>query len=227
MHCPEFESRLHAVLDNRGDPAADPALTAHAVLCEPCGDLLADQLAILATIERLKRAGLVHQRPKQRTRNHVSTSLRLAIAVAASMLLALGLVRQIRDRQSRIGDVTNNGSRSMNLSAGTLAIAAHGRASANHPRLNGGDWLLEAPRLPHHFRTYRGTLGQLALTLPSALHRLDEVDHYAPGFNNLRASFDLIWHTIVPSFPSSGKTNPSASDPERTTRSADGPPLLA
>jgi hypothetical protein len=215
MQCPEFESRLDWILDERRDPATDSALAAHAADCQPCSDLLAGQLAVLHAVLRLRHAHLVLEKPKR----PISRIVRPALAVAAAMLLALGAVWQLRERSTRLGDVASDGS-ALQLAngAGTLAIVARGRPAAQPALLNSGDWLLEAPRLPQHLRAYRGMLGQLAVSLPTALSRLDQVDQYAPGFNNLRASFDMIWHTLVPQLSAPGKENSDGFDPHPTTR---------
>lgn len=248
MQCPEFESRLHTLLDERRNPAADPSLSAHAANCEPCQELLDGQLAVVNTMARLKRAGIVLEknpptvrarlgassRPLQWTsaprasRMGLAAVLKSAAALAAAMLLALGLIWLLRGRESRLADVPLRGNRMMPMgsSARTLAMVASGRPAAARPqRFLGGDWLLEAPRLPEHFRTYRGTLGQLALALPSAFEHLEEVDLYAPGFNTLRASLGMIWHTLVYPFPSPSKDDDVA--PERTTRSHDSAVAVA
>jgi len=243
MQCPEFESRLHTLLDERRDPAADTSLSAHAANCEPCQELLDGQVAVVNTMARLKRAGIVLEKnqppvrarlaassrpfqwpsaPPPASRWRLAAVLKPAAALAAPMLLALGVAGLLRGHESRLADVPLRGNRVMPLgrSAGTLAMVARGRpTAARSQRFLGGDWLLEAPRLPEHFRTYRGTLGQLALALPTALEHLEDVDLYAPGFNNLRASLGMIWHTLVYPFPSTSKADDAA--PKRTTRSRD------
>jgi hypothetical protein len=218
MQCLEFESRLHAVLDERRDPATDASLADHAAFCEPCSDLLAGQFAVLQAMNRLKRTGLA---PEKRKRP-VSKLLRPVLALAAAMLLALGVFWQIRERNQSIGEVARGDRPAIHLGphVGTLAIAARGvPTNEHHLRMNGGDWLLEAPRLPHHLRAYRGTLGQLAISLPTALNRLDQVDQYAPGLSNLRASFDMFWHTLVPIVPAASKDDADSIHRQPTTRS--------
>jgi hypothetical protein len=76
------------------------------------------------------------------------------------------------------------------------------------------DWLIEAPRLPSHFRgSYRGTIDNLAVALPETVQRLDEVEHYAPGIRPIRISlgvlFDAFWRTI-----------PGTHDDEQPTRTS-------
>src|SRR5690349_91035 len=109
MQCPEFESRLDAILDQRRDPRADALLAAHAAFCEPCSDLLADQVTVLNTLNRLQRADLVVSRRMPPARLPASRSLPLVASVAAAMLLALGLVWQLRGRQDRVGEVARQG----------------------------------------------------------------------------------------------------------------------
>ena len=53
MNCHEFEHRLNAILDERGDPAADSRLLAHARQCAACGQMLAGQRLLLSGLRRL------------------------------------------------------------------------------------------------------------------------------------------------------------------------------
>src|SRR5262245_49973450 len=52
MQCPEFEARLHSLLDDRQSPEADATLVAHAAGCEPCNQLLVGQRLLLAGLRR-------------------------------------------------------------------------------------------------------------------------------------------------------------------------------
>ena len=52
MQCHEFENRLNAVLDERGEPQADPRLAAHARDCPPCRRLLAGQRALFTGLRQ-------------------------------------------------------------------------------------------------------------------------------------------------------------------------------
>ena len=67
--------------------------------------------------------------------------------------------------------------------------------------MTSADLLLEAPRLPTRFRTYRGAMDELAVAFPGAALRLDEMEHLAPGIRPLRASLAMIWDTLCRTIP--------------------------
>ena len=72
--------------------------------------------------------------------------------------------------------------------------------------LAGGQWIIEAPRLPQHLRNYRGALGELALAIPEAARQLDYVDQMSPSFRTLRVSLGEIWDTLCRTIPGARST---------------------
>lgn len=218
MQCPDFETRLHTLLDQRRDPRADEGLVAHAAWCDDCQSLLAGQVAILESLGRLKSSGCVLRRPISAAPRRRASRVRLALATAAAMLLALGIVMHTRNPQRSVGKVArDSGGMNLGQRAGAFALTTRGRPDSGEPPF-GGQWLLEAPRIPEHFRTYRGKLGHLAYALPSALQHMDE---YAPGFSNLRASFDMLWDLLRP-VPRSAHGEADDGERERTGWRGDG-----
>jgi hypothetical protein len=60
------------------------------------------------------------------------------------------------------------------------------------------EWLLEAPRLPAHWQTYRPTVDELVVAIPQVAHRLDEVDQWAVGLRPLRVLLVRVWEAFWP-----------------------------
>ena len=54
MRCPDFETRLNDVLDNRQPPEADRELLAHVTTCVHCSHMLQSYVSMLAGFQRLK-----------------------------------------------------------------------------------------------------------------------------------------------------------------------------
>src|SRR5436190_4347620 len=107
MHCHEFEERLNARLDDRGNPAADGRLAAHAADCEGCRQLLADHASLFAGLSRMNTSALRRDfarcvvaaaapaMPPVAARRSVGRTwlaLGADLASAAAMLLAISLV---------------------------------------------------------------------------------------------------------------------------------------
>jgi hypothetical protein len=60
------------------------------------------------------------------------------------------------------------------------------------------DLLLEAPRLPNHWQTYRPTVDELVVAIPRVTQRLDDVDQWAPGLRPLKLSLVRVWEALWP-----------------------------
>lgn len=232
MHCQDFERKLNEILDERGPVAADRDLAAHAADCEACGQLLAGQEVLLATVARLptpalsagfsRRAVVATARGLKPAQQQVESRAWLAmgtlLTAAAAMLLAVSLVWYARQGESvavadrPTPDPASELSPRPGMGGGTLAV---GHSS----------WLIEAPRLPSEIgRNYRGTLDNLATSLPETVQRLDEVERYAPGIKPLRISFTVLIEALWRAIPG-GDDEPSGK--VRTTQSPFDLPAIA
>lgn len=199
MQCREFENAMQAVLDERGRPEADPQLAAHASECEACGDLLLGQAALLDAVSRLASSQRCDLEPRRRS-PQIGTLT--SLAAAAAIVLAVSVAWRARHR-----DATN-------LAITNQRVLPGGSQAA----VGGGHWLIEGARLPRHLRHYRGAIGDLAVALPEAASRFEDVDHLAPGFRSLRVSLGVIWDTLRRTIPGShGELPPDAPDRPRTS----------
>jgi hypothetical protein len=208
MHCREFESRLNDILDDRGPPRADTQLAAHAEACEACRRLLDGQQALWnGLVQRplpSTSAGFARRVVQQAAPEVVISrgafarriwwALATVLSTAAAVLLVVSIVWQ-----ARRGSAPQPGESVVNVPNTTPTTP--NRAAPGGLAMAHGDWLIEAPRLPSRIHgTYRGTIDNLAVTLPETARRLDEVEHYAPGIRPIRISFgvllDALWRTI-------------------------------
>ena len=208
MHCREFESRLNDILDDRGQPRADTQLASHAEACDPCRRLLDGQQALFQGLAQrplpslsggFARRVVQHAAPEVVVARGVSSgriwwAVATVLSTAAAVLLVVSIVWQ-----ARRGQAPQPGESVVSLpetAPNTPNLAAPGGLAVAH-----GDWLIEAPRLPSRIRgSYRGTIDNLAVTIPETARRLDEVEHYAPGIRPIRLSLgvliDALWRTI-------------------------------
>jgi hypothetical protein len=207
MHCREFEERLNDLLDERERPADDRQLAAHAAQCGPCRQALAGHDALLSGLARAATpplgrdfarrviaatsAGPAPGRVHSAQRGWLAIGA--ALASAAAMLIGLSLAWRARDSDP-------------------AAIAGPTTASRGRPSLTGADLLIQAPRFPNHVRT---SFDELAIALPGAVDRLDEVEQIAPGIRPLRVSLFLIWDTLCRTVPGVRDSEPQPR--ERTT----------
>jgi hypothetical protein len=230
MQCREFEQRLNDVLDERGDPAADSGLLAHAEACKPCRTLLAGQRLLLSGLRSFPAPGLPRgfarqvlasadlsaaaSSPRKASRALLAGGTLLASAAAA--FLAVSLVWYARQREPGIAaapklesaaPLKNGKLRRQAVAGGTLALTHADRARGNWRQ---DEWLVEAPRLPDHLRE---SLDELADSLPESVQRYSEVERLAPGIRPLRLSFVLLWDTLFRALP--GVSN-EAPLPERS-----------
>jgi hypothetical protein len=219
MHCREFESRLNDILDDRGQPRADRQLAAHAEACDPCRQLLEGQQALFtglkhrplpATSTGFAARVVAQAAPAPTVTRSGSSSRRIGWALAtvlttaAAALLIVSLVWQ-----ARRGNVPQPSDNLVNH-APTAPSRPHRPPSGL--AMSQADWLIEAPRLPSHFRgSYQGTIDNLAVALPETVQRLDEVEHYAPGIRPIRISFGVLLEALWRTFP-------GTHDDERPTR---------
>jgi hypothetical protein len=220
MHCQEFEQRLNAMLDQRSSPSADARLAGHAARCEACRRLLAGHEALLVGVSRLAppaiRRDFAHrvvaaaalppvpaalpQRPRRRW-----LAAGTALASAAAMLIAASLVWYAQHNGpagSAPGEAARQSFVASGRRAGGFAMthvpSNRAAPSRKKPAMTGGDWLIQAPRLPDHFRN---SFDELAVALPGAVERLDEVEQIAPGIRPLRLSLSMIWDTLCRTIP--------------------------
>ena len=238
MHCHEFEKRLNVRLDERGNPAADDRLAAHAADCEGCRQLLADHASLFAGLSRMNMPALRRSFASRvvtaaapvttrfvapRSTDRTWLALGAALASAAAMLLAISLVWHARHRDAGLADNANpapswfGGSRSRLPGLAIAQPPYGGRKSAgrNAPAMTSADFFLAAPRLPSRLSAYRGAIDELAVAFPDAARRLDEMEHLAPGIRPLRASLAMIWDTLCRTIPTT-RSDPSA-PPNRTS----------
>ena len=234
MHCSEFHHRLNVVLDERRNPAADQRLADHASGCENCRQILNDQRALLSGLSRV-RTPLLPSNFAQRVvlAAEVQTSQaalrfrrlhrpiwRVAgalLAAAATMLLAVGTLWYARHREPVVAENGDAASPPVRARGGFRGFAVAtppraGRKSSKHASspVTSADLLLEAPRLPSRLR---GSLGEIAMGLPDAARRLDELEQLAPGLRPLRASLSLIWDTLCRTIPTGRSQSPEPARP--------------
>ena len=97
MQCEEFESRINAVHDERGDPRADARVADHADECEACADVLTSYQQVLNVVHSAtplemdtdpttKIVAQVQLAARRRRRLWMTL---VPLAVAASLLIAL------------------------------------------------------------------------------------------------------------------------------------------
>jgi hypothetical protein len=209
MHCREFESRLNDILDDRGQPRADAQLAAHAEACDGCREMLDGYQALFAGLTRRAFPSpsaefsqrVVEEVVPAVVVSHGASARRIGWAVAtvfttaAAVLLVVSLVWQAR----RGGPAPQSDHKL--VGAPNTPQQPHRGAAPGGLAVAHGDWLIEAPRLPSRIRgSYRGTIDNLAVTLPETVERLDEVEHFAPGIRPIRISLgvllDALWRTI-------------------------------
>jgi hypothetical protein len=62
MNCNQFETRFHSLLDQRGNPSADPALIEHAAQCGDCQRLLSGHATLALGLSLLPKRGIRRER---------------------------------------------------------------------------------------------------------------------------------------------------------------------
>jgi len=242
MICREFAHRLNEVLDERGNPRSDRAIAAHASDCPPCDELLADHELVLATVVHLPnisppsgfarrvvaQAAAQHQPMRKVPASRTWLAISTLLAAAAAMLLAVSLVWYVRQGEPIAVDQNQ-----IDRDQGPAIV---GQESPRSPVVSGGtrggslalgqsNWIVNAPRLPSELRrNYRGTLDNLAISLPQTVQRLDEVERYAPGIKPLRVSFRVVMEALWRAMPG-GEDEPATKS--RTTHWGLEPHALA
>src|SRR5262245_172997 len=110
MNCQEFEHRLNAILDERGDPTTDSRLLAHARYCPQCRELITGQRLLLSGVRKLTMPELGEDFSRRvmaqvvvRPAAVVSAgrawlALGVILASAAAVLLAVSVVWYARHR---------------------------------------------------------------------------------------------------------------------------------
>jgi hypothetical protein len=228
MQCREFEERLNEVLDERGSPASDLRLKAHASRCERCESLLAGYQSLMIGLAQSCPPALGRDFDRRvlaeaqalpvigRAANRAGRSwgtLGAALASAVAMLLAVSVAWYARNS----GDGTvarpfvGSGHGPNSLAFGNPGLVRQ-RESGGGPAFTGAELLIEAPRVTQHLRSYRGSFDDL---LPEAAQRFDEVERLAPGIRPLRVSLTMIWDTLCRTIP--GTHVDSSPPPERPT----------
>jgi hypothetical protein len=233
MRCREFEQRLNAVLDERSDPIADALLCAHAQTCAACRLLLDGQQVLLAGLPRsalpslppgfarrvVAEAAISAAAARPQSSKIVLAAATLLVSAAAA-LLALGLVWYARSRQPAGPQAVPLIAGEQKQRPGSQRFGGDGTLAVVQP-WNGGDWLVEAPRLPEHLRV---SLDELADTIPESVQRYGEVERLAPGIRPLRLSLALLWDTLFRALPGVPDSTPLREPPapQPTGRSASG-----
>jgi hypothetical protein len=225
MHCSTFQHRLDALLDDRRDPAADHLLCAHAASCRHCEQILTEHVVLLSAASRLDRpavaqdfsrrvvAAAVPAMPRSTTKLRWQTgpAIVAVLASAAAMLIAVSLVWLSRSNSG----VGPNGVASSGVGVWIrgFGIATPPHTQPNQPRstvpgMSIADVLLETPLLPQRFTAYRKRL-DLAVALPAAAQRLDEIEQASPGLRSLHASLSVIWETLFMTMPTPAGDSPA------------------
>lgn len=231
MRCREFERRLNALLDARKSPDNDPSLAAHAAECDDCRRLVRGQELLLAGLSQIKAprpgrnfaARVTAKVAPQRSSvvpYRAALLLVTSVASAAAVLMAISTFWYARQQggQTAAWPAAAPGSMVMKRQAPrTLAIMQPGQprpaiARAQPPAITGADWLIEAPRLPRRLRNYEEAIDELAVVLPEAALRLDEMEQIAPGIRPLRAALLIVWDTLCRTLPGARVDSPQ---PER------------
>jgi hypothetical protein len=240
MQCHEFEHLLNAILDQRQSPPADPLLTAHAARCYSCQQLLVGQQALFFGLAKLAvpsqgrefsrrvvaTATITPHRHVQLATRRAWFAVAAAASAAAAMLLAISLAWQARHRLPVLVDnqsltmPSTMAAKSAGSNASRLAILQSGRAPrriavSGQPTFTGGNLLLEAPRLSAHYRHYCGAMDELAIALPGAVERLEEMEQMAPGIRPLRVSLTIVWDALCRTLPGA-RSNASPPPPTRS-----------
>ena len=230
MHCREFERRLNAALDERKRPEADTSLTAHAAECEDCRQFLEGQELLFVGLSRIAAPSLgcdfapqVVAKAEMKRSPMVPFRARLLVATclgsAAAMLVALSTVWYARRsdavavQKSAAAASPIVASRQGNPSLAMIQPGGPRRSVApgGLTPVTGADWLIEAPRLPGHLRNCRGAIDELAIVLPEAALRLDEMEQMAPGIRPLRAALSIVWDTLCRTLPGARVDSPRPS----------------
>jgi hypothetical protein len=231
MHCSTFQHRLDALLDDRRDPAADHLLSAHAVNCHHCRQILAEHVALVAALSRLAKpeptpdfshrvvavAAPAMPRATTKFRWQTGPAIVAVLASAAAMLITVSMVWLSR---------TNSGAPQNGVASSGVRFWIRGFGIATPPRAQSkelrtaavvsiADVLLQTPRLPRRLGAYSDRI-DLAVALPVAAQRLDELERMSPGLRSLRASWSMIWETLFLSIPA------PASDSSPTPREGIG-----
>jgi hypothetical protein len=225
MHCREFDRRLNAALDERRPPQSDRWLAAHAASCENCRQHLNAHETLLVGLSEIAMPSLDREFARQVVQQASIDAPRPAIrrwfsvaaclASAAAMLLAVSAVwyaRQSRKNDGEAGRPRPSFAVGRQRGAVLAMAQAGGRTAARptHSTMTSADLLLEAPRLPEHFRGYRDAIDEFAVSFPEGALRLDEVERLAPGIRPLRLSLSMIWDTLCRTFPGARSESPPA-----------------
>lgn len=236
MQCHEFEDRLNLVLDQRGNPAADSRLRAHAARCDDCQQLLAGQAALFAGLERTPVAEIPHDfalrivhaahspelQPAPARQRHW-LAIGLGLATAATVLLAFSALWMSRSRSADQLAITRPAAvwwKRSRQPAGNFAMLQPGtRLGTKRPApslgITGADLLIEVPRLSAHLWHYSGAIDDFVIALPDAALSLEEMEQLAPGIRPLRISLALIWDTLCRTIPG-GRGEATSQPPEQT-----------
>ena len=228
MNCDDFENRLNDVLDERGQPQADPLLAEHAGECDDCRTRLAGSRVLLRGLAKLSTPPLsrdfaqrvvaqVHQpplatAPRPAARFWLACGVLLSSAAAALLAISIawyarrggeGMAREVREPRPELQSGPNRRQHG-------FAAALPGKVPAKASNFAaGGDLLIEAPRLPGHLRGYRGAIDQLAIALPQTARQFDQVEQLAPGFRPLRLSLEVVWDTLCRTIPGAHGDDPT------------------
>jgi len=228
MKCREFNDRLNDLLDERSEPAGDARLAGHARECASCRLLLEDQQVVLATLKEVRvpamgsdfarcvvaKASAADVARRQVAPQRMLWAVGTLLSTAAAALLVVSLIWQARQGAWPFAGQSIAVTEDSHIPE-QVDIAGPGRGAApSGLALGQADWLIEAPRLPSHIRgRYRGTVDNLAVTLPETVQRLDEVEHYAPGIKPIRISLGVLLDTLW-------RTLPGGNHDERPTRTS-------
>jgi hypothetical protein len=229
---------LNQVLDERGNPATDSRLTAHAARCDDCRQLLTGQAALFAGLERMPiaevrpatalrivQAACPPAIPPAPVGRHNWLAIGIGLATAATVLLAFSVLRLSRSREEDQVVATQPGApwwkRTQQRGPGFAMFQPGARRAAKAPEarvgITGADLLIEVPRLPGHWRRYRVAIDDFVVALPDTALRLEEMEQLAPGIRPLRISLAMIWDTLCRTIPGS-RGDASSRQPEQTGR---------
>lgn len=202
MQCRSVEERIQELLDERLDPASDPALIEHASACPRCGALLEAQsklfegLAFLATpslpadfSSRVIRT--VARQPRQTTLRRAQAAAFLAIVATLFLVVALG-----PQQPTKIGPADDP--------RAVASAAVDHRIDGTVMGISISDFDSQEVRLAiEHW------MAQLAVAEHARFYRVDEIaGTIRPLASTLNVAFDAIRRSLP------GRRQPPRSEPQ-------------
>ena len=204
MHCAEFESRFHQLLDARVAPECDRRLLAHSAECAACRQMLQAQQTLFAGLDAFdppatsrdfaQQVVLRRRAPKKR----FSTAALAIAAMAAAVLLTAALMN------GGFGGPVNPAKQP--TTGLPVAIGNSHRSIASSPAANDAAAQIATEE-------YRAILHTFLEDLPSATDRIPAVDHLAGGLKPIASSFSAALDALRRTIPGA-RANPNSDKPQ-------------